>query len=179
MRLRFTTLAAAGGALILRCAALHAQGPVTRTLQKLEERAAHNLSEAAEEMPEDKYAFRPTPEQMSFGALVLHVADANTFLCSAIAGRPLPVQKQLLPTDSKDKLSERLEESFDLCNAALEHADDAFLDDSIPVVGGRKITRAAALMELAADWADHYSQMAMYMRLNGLLVPTVKHKEKH
>jgi hypothetical protein len=27
------------------------------------------------------------------------------------------------------------------------------------------------------DWADHYSQSAIYMRLNGLLPPTAKKKE--
>jgi uncharacterized damage-inducible protein DinB len=180
MRPRFTTLAATCGALFLGCAGLHAQhaqNPVTRTLEKLEERVAHNLSEAAEEMPEDKYAFKPTPAQMTFAELVLHVAERNTFLCSAIGGKPLPEQRKLSPMDSKDKLVDRLEASFDLCNAVLEHADDAFLADSIPFFGERKTTRGAALIELASDWADHYSQVAMYLRLNGLLPPTAKHKE--
>jgi uncharacterized damage-inducible protein DinB len=178
MRPRLTTLVATCGALLLLRATLHAQGAVTRTLQRIEERVSHDLSEAAEEMPADKYGFKPTATQMTFGELVLHIADVNSFLCSAIAATPPPLQRTLLPTASKHQLEERLEESFHLCKEVLEHADDSFLDDSVPFVGGRKITRAAAMIELAADWADHYSQVAMYLRLNGLIPPTAKHKER-
>jgi hypothetical protein len=177
MRSRFTTLAAACGALLLGRAGLHAQSPVTRTLQRLEELAGHNLTEAAEDMPEEQYGFKPTPAQKTFSEVVLHVADGNMFLCSALRGKAPPEERTLLPTDSKHKLVERLDDSFDLCNAALEHADDSNLGDSIPFFGGRMVTRAAALIELAVDWADHYSQLAIYLRLNGVLPPTAKRKE--
>jgi hypothetical protein len=176
MRPRYTTLAATCGALFLGGAGLHAQNPVTRSLQVLEERAAHNLKEAAEDMPENAYGFKPTPAQMTFGEVVLHVAKSNELLCGAISGKAPPDQRKL--AYSKDKLVERLEESFDLCNAALEHADDTTLGDSIPFPGGRRTTRAAVLVELAADWADHYSQLAIYLRLNGVLPPTAKGKRE-
>ena len=55
--------------------------------------------------------------------------------------------------------------------------EDSRLGDSIPFFGGRKVTRAAAMLALADDWADHYSQVAIYLRLNGLLPPTAKKKE--
>ena len=177
MRPRFTIPAAGCGALFLVCAGLHAQGPVTRTLQALEERAEHNMTEAAQDMPEVKYGFSPTPEQMTFAQLVQHVAAANFALCSALKGIPVPDQPPPSPTDSKDVLKHRLEKSFDLCNAALEHADDATLADSVPFFGGRKATRGAVLIELTSDWADHYAQAAMYLRLNGVRPPTAKRHE--
>ena len=40
--------------------------------------------------------------------------------------------------------------------------------------GGRTAPKAAALIGLTNDWADHYSQAAMYLRLNGMLPPTAK-----
>ena len=175
MRPRFMTSAAVCGAVFAPFALLHAQGPVTRTLQRMEERAEHNITEAAEDMPADKYSFRPTPDQMTFAELVVHVAEVNVRLCNAIAARPVPVQQPLLA--SKDKLEKPLDDSFDLCNSVLEHADDSFLDDSVASFGEHRITRAAALIELAIDWADHYSQMAMYLQLNGLLPSTAKHRE--
>jgi DinB family protein len=177
MRPSCTMLAAICGALFLVCATLHAQDPVTRTLQAMEERSAHNVKEAAEAMPEEKYGFKPTEAQMTFGEVVAHVAGSNFLLCNALAGTP-PREQPTSPAYSKDKLVERLDKSFDLCNAALEHADDSNLEDTIPFFGGRLTTRAAVLIELAADWADHYSQLASYLRLNGLLPPTAKHKEK-
>jgi hypothetical protein len=146
-------------------------------VQRHEARAARNLTEAAAAMPEDRYAFRPTPAQTTFGDLVLQVAAGNFFRCTAIMGTTLPPQHMLAATDPKDLLVGRLRSSFDLCNAALEHADDSFLEDSVASVGGHRITRARALIELAVDWADHYAQMAMYLRLNGLLPPSAKHKE--
>jgi hypothetical protein len=40
--------------------------------------------------------------------------------------------------------------------------------------GGRKATRARAVIALAQDWADHYAQAAMYLRLNGILPPSAR-----
>ena len=39
---------------------------------------------------------------------------------------------------------------------------------------GRKMSRAGFIIGTATDWADHYSQLANYMRLNGMLPPTAK-----
>jgi uncharacterized damage-inducible protein DinB len=174
----FPTLVAACGALLLVGGGLHAQGPVTRALQERERVAARNLMGAAEAMPEDRFAFKPTPPHMSFGELVVHVATSNMLLCSALAGEPPPPEHPVAGTDPKDLLMWRLKASFDLCNAVLEHADDSFLHDVILELDGRRTSRAEALIELASMWADHYSQMAMYLRLNGLEPPTAKRKER-
>jgi len=39
------------------------------------------------------------------------------------------------------------------------------------------VTRATAILAIAEDWSDHYSQLANYLRLNGLLPPTAKKSE--
>ncbi len=49
-----------------------------------------NLAEAAENMPADEYAFRPTPEVRTFGQLIGHVVDSNFFFCSQVAGEKSP-----------------------------------------------------------------------------------------
>jgi uncharacterized damage-inducible protein DinB len=177
MRPHFATSTAACGALILVCAGLHAQNPVAGALQKLTTRAARNLIESAQEMPGDKYGYKPTPAQMTFGEVVVHLADGNGILCGSIAGTPAPQLPKLTPQDSKDTLVSRLKQSFDFCTAALGRVDDTKLADSIPFFGSRKVTRAMAMMITVDDWADHYSQLAIYLRLNGLLPPTAKKKE--
>ena len=78
MRPRFTHIAAACCAFLVVCAPLRAQNPVATALQSAALEAGRNLVESAEEMPADKYGFKPTPAQMSFGQVVLHVAGANT-----------------------------------------------------------------------------------------------------
>jgi hypothetical protein len=157
---------------------LNGQSPLADALRGAMGRAARNLPAAADEMPADKFAFKPTPGQMSFGELVLHVAGGNARLCSWISGTPMPDLPDLAPTDPKDKLVARLEESFTYCTAALAAVDDSKLADSVPFFGGRKVTRAAAMLDLAVDWADHYGQAAGYLRLNGLLPPTARRGEK-
>ncbi|HEY3886335.1 MAG TPA: DinB family protein, partial [Vicinamibacterales bacterium] len=49
-----------------------------------------NLAEAAEEMPADEYAFRPTPDVRTFAQLIGHVINSNYFFCSQAAGNKPP-----------------------------------------------------------------------------------------
>jgi hypothetical protein len=44
----------------------------------------------------------------------------------------------------------------------------------VPFFGDREVTRAHAMFAAVEDWGDHYSQLAIYLRLNGLLPPTAK-----
>jgi DinB superfamily len=49
-----------------------------------------NIAEAAENMPADEYAFRPTPQVRTFGQIIGHLVDANFFFCSQVAGEKSP-----------------------------------------------------------------------------------------
>lgn len=152
--------------------------PVMDSVRQIMQRQEGNLTGAAQEMPAEKYGFRPTAQQMTFGTLVMHVAESNHFLCSRIAGVEPPKQGkvELKPTDPKDKLVSALKSSFDYCKSALAKVNDSNLGTQIKVWGGRQMPKAGAAIGLTDDWADHYSQAAMYLRLNGLLPPSAKKK---
>jgi hypothetical protein len=152
--------------------------PVSDAIRASLERAQKNLVAAAKEMPADKYGFSPTPAQMSFGKLVLHVAGSNDFMCATISGGKAPERSKLQPGDAKDKLVSALEQSFQYCSTALANVTDANLGEEVPFFGGRKISRASAVLGLAEDWGDHYSLAATELRLNGLLPPTAKRGEQ-
>lgn len=151
--------------------------PVTSTVRKLLERQSKNLMAAAEEMPAEKYAFKPTPPQMSFGHLLLHITNANNFVCSKFAGDPEPAESKLKETDEKAKLIEAMKDSFNYCATALNKVDDSKLGDMITLFGDHKVPRAAALIAIPVDLSDHYGAAAIYLRLNGLLPPTAKAKK--
>ena len=152
-----------------------AKNPVADGLRFVEQRQAKNITDAAEEMPADKYSYKPTPAQMSFGDVVAHlIADGNDYLCSAATGQKSPDRPKFTGADAKDKLVAGLKDSFQFCATALAGLQDAQLADSTPFFGGRKSTRGLAALITVADWADHYSQMANYLRINGLLPPTAK-----
>jgi uncharacterized damage-inducible protein DinB len=153
-----------------------APNPVMSALRQVSQRYEQNLVGSAKEMPADKYSYKPTAQQRTFGALMLHVAMSNEFMCSSISGQPQPKSAQLEPTSPKDALVTRLEKSFAYCTNVLAKVDDGGLDQQVPFFGNRKVSRATAVMGLAEDWADHYGQAAMYLRLNGLLPPSAQRR---
>jgi cystathionine beta-lyase/cystathionine gamma-synthase len=155
-------------------AAPNPTAPVSDALRSIAQRGSKNLIAAAEEMPPDKYGFKPTPAQMSFGKVIAHLSGGNDFLCSAISGAEAPKRPELSETAPKEKLVARLRETFQFCESVLAKVNDSDLGGQVPFFGQGKVSRAEAMFAAAEDWADHYSQLAIYLRLNGLLPPTAK-----
>ena len=154
------------------------KNPVTSVARQILPRQQKNLVAAVEEMPADKFGYKPTEQQITFGHLVLHIIESNNYLCSHIGDVPeVKPPAPLKESDGKDKLVAALQASFDFCNTALGKVDDSKLGDEVELFGGRKGSRAFALIALTNDWADHYSSAAMYLRLNGLLPPTAQPKK--
>ena len=150
------------------------KNPVSDAARQTLQNRAKNMPAAADEMPADKYSFKPTPQQETFGHMQLHIVQANNTLCSAVGGgTPAAEDKDLKDTDSKDKIVAAMKRSFDFCAKALESMDDSKLADAITVFG-RPGTKGAALLTMAGGWGDHYASQAMYLRLNGLLPPTAQ-----
>lgn len=166
--------------LLVVAAAVQAQdkNPVTSAVKEILPRQQKNLTAAAEQMPADKFSYKPTEQQMTFGHLVLHTLETNNYLCSKIG--EVPEVKAAVPlkeSDGKDKLVEALKASFEFCTTALAKVDDSKLSDEVEMFGGRKGSRAFALIMLTNSWADHYSSAAIYLRLNGVLPPTAQPKK--
>lgn len=161
-------------ALLPRLVAAQHAAPVAQAFRDNAREAGRNLVAAADEMPAEKYAFKPTPAQMSFGDVVAHLAQGNDYLCGAIGGVKAPTRAKVAATDGKETLVARLRETFQFCDQALANVDDSRLGEQLPFFGGRKLSRAAVMTATTGDWADHYSQAAIYLRLNGLLPPTAK-----
>ena len=123
-------------------------------------------------------SFKPTPEQITFAHLTLHIADSNTRFCSAISGVAAPEAPKLAETDAKDKVVSALKASFDFCSSSLAKVDDSHLADSIPLFPNRSFSRAGVMFILSGSWPDHYSAQSMYLRLNGVLPPTAQPSPK-
>ncbi|HVO81476.1 MAG TPA: DinB family protein [Terriglobales bacterium] len=162
--------------LLASSAVLFAQqkDPVSSIVKEMLPRQEKNMIAAVEEMPADKFSFKPTAQQQTFAHLVMHMTEANYYLCALAADVPEPKAQELKETDGKDKLVAALKASFAFCDTAIPKITDSKFSDPIEVWGGRKTTRAFAVLALTNDWTDHYSIAAMYLRLNGLLPPTAK-----
>jgi len=153
--------------------------PVSDAVREQAGRAAKNLVASAELMPADKYGFHPTDAQMTFGQLVVHVVQTNMAICSGISGSAPPMSRddlgKLSGTQPREDLLRAMKKSFDFCSEAVSNVKDAQLAEEISIFG-RKTgqSRGAAMVTIAADWADHYSTAASYLRQNGILPPTAK-----
>ena len=122
-------------------------------------------------MPADKYTYKPTPDQWTFAKIVSHIAASNGAICGALSGNKAPDTVKVAETAPKAELVAAMKASFDFCDATMAGLTDAKLSDTIPGRGGL-VPRARLLIEITADLPDHYSQMAGYLRLNGILPPS-------
>jgi len=150
------------------------KNPVSTALRDILPGREKNTVAAVEAMPADKFNYKPSADQMTFGHLVVHMAETNYLLCSKAAAVLAPKLEELKDTDSKDRLLAALKASFDFCSDALAKMDDSKLVETTEGFGGKQVTRAWISLILAGTWADHYAETAMYLRLNSLLPPTAK-----
>ncbi len=151
--------------------------PVTAVLRMLLPRSQNNILGAIEAMPADKFSYKPTPEQITFGHLVVHIVESNNGICSKAAAVPAPKGDELKDTDPKDKLLAATKASFDFCSDALAKMDDSKLGENVEMFGGRTFPRSMAAIAMASGWADHYGMAAMYLRLNGIVPPSAQPKK--
>lgn len=148
--------------------------PVSSALKDILPGRQKNTIAAVEAMPADKFSYKPTADQMTFGHLVTHMTGSNYMFCSKVSGVEAPKAEEVKDTESKDKLVAALQSSFAFCSEALGKMDDSKLGESTEGFGGKQVTRAWFALVLASSWADHYAEAAMYLRLNGVPPPTAK-----
>ena len=115
-----------------------AKDPVASSLRQLEQRSQNNTIGAVEAMPADKFSFKPTADQNTFGHLVVHIVEFNNSICSKAADVPAPKAEELKETDSKDKLVAAVKASYTFCSEALGKMDDSKLGEEVELFGGRK-----------------------------------------
>ncbi|HEV3420448.1 MAG TPA: DinB family protein [Candidatus Acidoferrum sp.] len=156
--------------------AVPVKNPVSTVLRTSLAGRQKNILAAIDAMPADKFGYKPTPDQMSFGHLVVHIIESNNGLCAKVADVPAPKVDEFKETDPKDKLVAAARASFDFCSTALANVDDSKLGDNVDF-GRVQGPRAMGVFFLVGGWADHYGAAAMYLRLNGILPPTAQPKK--
>ncbi len=153
--------------------AQQSKSPAADVLREMLTGREKNTVAAFEEMPADKFDYKPTADQMTFGHLAAHIVDGNNYFCANVGDVAQP-KVELKGTEGKEKLVAAMKASFEFCHTALAKADDAKMTENITWFDGKPRARSWAFLGLASSWADHYGMAAMYLRLNGLLPPTAK-----
>ena len=156
--------------------------PITTAFRSRTMSLQRNLAQAFDSIPEGKFTYRPTPAQLTIGFIAQHLVSDNYLFCNNFgAMKATQSAKDSTTADSvkamwpKDTLVARLKASLTFCESAFAQLDDAKLADQVTMTFNgttRTLTRAGMALGHALDMADHYSQLANYMRLNNILPPT-------
>jgi len=129
----------------------------------------------ASAMPEEKFNYKPTPAQQSFGERVLHVAQVNLMLLQAL-GSKTPVPTVDTNATSKSASIAALQRVGEYGSAVIKELGEPGLVariDSGPLgfFMGPKLSRQRALYFLMTHSQDTYGQLVVYLRLNGITPP--------
>jgi uncharacterized damage-inducible protein DinB len=121
-------------------------------------------------MPEDKYDYKPTPEIRSFREIVGHLILENYNFMSMVAGEPAPDKAKFEALKSRDELTKALAESYAFGERTLAALTDAKAVEKITMRGQSVVRWYPALYNIQ-DSMDHYGNLVVYVRLNGLVPP--------
>jgi uncharacterized damage-inducible protein DinB len=135
-----------------------------------------NIAEAAENMPAEDYAFRPTPQVRSFGELLGHIANANFLFCSLASGASSPSTTNLEKLSGKAAMVKAVLESLAYCDTVYDATTDSNFNQPATVAGlGNRPTptiRGAVLIFNTTHNNEHYGNIVLYMRLKGHVPPS-------
>ena len=126
----------------------------------------------ASEMPADKYGFKPTPAQQSFGERVVHIAQVGNRFLGSVGGKAVaPALDAKTAALTKDAAIKTMSDFFDYGTALLnEQSDQAMMQTVMaPFIGASSCARVYTFL-IGHTW-DIYGQMAVYLRLSGGVPP--------
>ena len=124
----------------------------------------------ANAMPEDKYGFKPTPAQRSFGEHVLHIAQVNLMLTAALGGKT-PAPAVNMKATSKADVIKVMSDVFDYSAKVIAEFNNTSIQETIQAAFLGPSTRARVMYFLVGHTQDTYGQMVVYVRLNGVTPP--------
>ena len=156
-----------------------ALGPSQAVLESWND-IGRKLIAMAEDFPEDKYDFKPTPAQRSFAEQLLHAAGVNYFFTNLALGQKLPAGQDPKRDQYKTKADvvAFVKKSFADGAAAIKAKGDKGMADLITDPDSNQQVRVS-------DWAygfiehsgEHYGQLAVYYRVAGLVPPESRPKK--
>ena len=130
-----------------------------------------NVVAAAEQMPEENYSFKPTPEVRTFGQLVGHEADANYQFCSLASGATNPNSGIEKTKSSKADLVAALKDAVAYCTKTYGAMTDT-QGAGMTKFRNFDVSRLSVLSINTAHTDEHYGNMVTYMRIKGLVPPS-------
>ena len=149
--------------------ALNAQNPLSTEAQQAWTRTMGNVIAIAAKMPEEHYNFKPSPESMSFRDLVAHTADSAMGACTSLSGERKTAGAAQMMTKA---------ELVGAIKAAQVECANAYMPNDAKAVETITGGRGGPRSRLSTLWGNtvhiehEYAQMAVHLRLKGLVPPS-------
>lgn len=134
----------------------------------------------AEDFPDDKYDFKPTPAVGTFAQRLIHAAHANEFFIDALQGQKMPEMADPKRDQFKTKsdVVAFVKKSFAEGAAAIKVKGDKGMSDLVVDPFENKQTR---ISDFAYGFVEHsgeiYGQLTVYYRVAGLVPPESRPKK--
>jgi uncharacterized damage-inducible protein DinB len=129
------------------------------------------VTQAAEELSDSMYMYRPTADVRSFGELFAHIAGSQMMYCAMALGEKVPGEGDVEQTaKTKSAILAALKSSNTYCDRAYTQPDEKL---KAPVdVFGQQHPRFYTLIANASHDGEHYGNIVTYMRLNKMVPPS-------
>jgi uncharacterized damage-inducible protein DinB len=125
----------------------------------------------AQKMPADQYTFRATTEEMSFGTMSVHIANAIIFRFEQVSGVKSEINTK---ANNKDDVLRIVKESFDYAIRVLPKISPERMQQSFVVdwEGRKEAIGRQIVLAMFVHTAHHRAQLEVYLRLKGIAPPT-------
>ena len=133
------------------------------------ENIRRNVVGTAEVVPEDLYGFRPTPEVRTLSEQLIHIIEENYFFMGMVSGEREQPPGNL---QTKAQIIQALSDSYDYGAQVLDGLNDSTAMETVPLMGNRQGPRWSAALMNIADNQNHYGNLVVYMRMNGIVPPS-------
>jgi len=140
-----------------------ADGFVTSSIVKHLKVSKEYTIAIAKQMPAENYAFKPNPEEMSFGEQMNHIASALSYFGTILDGGEPKEYKSA----TKEATIESLGAAFDTLIARVDKMKDAQLHE-MRKGEGQDMSILDALMLALDHTAHHRAQCIVYLRVKGI-----------
>jgi len=122
----------------------------------------------ADAMPAESYNFKPNPQEMGFGEMMINLAQSNSDAFASVAGTT-----ELTKPAGNDKQTaiKFLADSFDQCAKDFANTPPERLDKLFDIGGGRQATGLEVLWWAFTDTAHHRGQAEVYLRVKNITPP--------
>lgn len=136
--------------------------------------AEKHCLEVANAMPEELYAYRPTPESKTFAEQLVHIGYTVELLTKRyVQGMEVKPNTPDASTMSKQEILQLLKNGFAYTTEVIYAVEQSKLDETCVMYhSGNTVSRAFAFFYVQDHLTNHRAKANLYLRMNNIKPPS-------